>query len=104
VIITPKLPSPAQPPSDPERMVSAVRPANKARDSLDGGESRRDTAPSLSKKASLENVDARLEAIARPHHDNLPLRVNRALSAYADVAEAQDRTQIQTLLGLDEFA
>lgn len=101
--ITPYLPSPNPLVSGSERTVSPVRQANRARDAL-----QQDERPQAARKAmptiDVESVAGRADALARPLDPAVSYRANRALSSYNQVANQDDRSDLQSLLGFDEYA
>jgi hypothetical protein len=102
VNISPALPNPAGLPESRDRQViGAVRPANRARDALDGDA--RQVPPRQVDQVEREKLAAQSASVTR-HQDTGSLHVNRALAAYADVAGDDERSSLRDLLGFDAYA
>lgn len=101
--ITLYLPSPHPLAIGSERTVSPVRPASSARDAL-----QQDERPQHVRQAmptiDVETVAGRADALARPLASEVSYRANRALSSYNQVANQDDRSDLRSLLGFDEYA
>jgi hypothetical protein len=101
--ITPYLPSQYPLVNGSDRTVSPVRPTGRARDALqqdDRPQATRQPMPTV----DVETVAGRADALARPHDPTVSYRANRALSSYTQVAGQDDRSDLQSLLGFDEYA
>jgi len=103
VNITPFLPGPAIPSGDPERTVNPVQPVNRA-GSADEGDGRRRMPRQPGTPVIREELAARADAVARPHDPTVSSRTNRALASYSRVADQSERTNLQNLLGFDDYA
>lgn len=100
--ISPALPNPSGPPEPRDRQaVAAVRPANRARDALDGEASQ--VPPRRIDQVEREQLAAQSANVTR-HRDSGSLHVNRALAAYTDVAGDDERSSLRDLLGFDAYA
>lgn len=102
--ITPTLPGPHQLPADDgRRAVAAVRPALPARDVA------QDEEPSPRPLRRLDPVEeeqaaARAESLGRRQPETGSRRADRAMTAYAEVAEAPERGELHQMLGFDAYA
>lgn len=97
--ITPALPNPYQPPAQQDKTaVSAVRATNRTRDPADDAEARQ-RRPAAVEPAERERLAATLQRQpAGSRH------AQRALAAYAEVAEERQRNDLRELLGFDARA
>jgi hypothetical protein len=103
VNITPTLPGPVPPSREPEQNVNPVRPANRARDVVEGDE-RRQFPGQPQTPAAREELAAKAGAIARPYDPTVSSRINKALASYSRVADQSERSNLQNLLGFDDYA
>ncbi len=102
--ITPALPNPYQPPGQQERtVVGAVQAPNRARNAADEEERQRKQAPAAD-PAGREQMAARAGALVQPHDPALTTKANRAMASYAQVADDNERSGLQDLLGFDAYA
>jgi hypothetical protein len=103
VNITPTLPGPISPSREPEQTVNPVRPVNRTRDAVEGDE-RRQLPGQPPTPAVREALVAKAGAIAKPYDPTMSSRINRALASYSQVADQSERTNLQNLLGFDDYA
>jgi hypothetical protein len=103
VNITPTLPSPSHlPPEQDRRAVSAVQATRRARDAADDAQDRQ--AVRRPTPVDDEEIAARIQSLAPTPMEAGSMRANRALSAYAEVADDSDRSELRRLLGFDAYA
>lgn len=101
--VTPALPSPNQPPAQQQRTaVGAVSAAKRARDATDDPGRRQPVTPSID-PAERERLSARADGLVHRTASGT-LRANRALAAYAEIADQGERSDLRDLLGFDAYA
>jgi len=82
--------------------VAAVRPPNRARDSVD--EPERQTRPlQRIERPERERLASRMENRLEKHPGS-SARTSRALASYAAVADSGERSGLHDLLGFDAYA
>jgi hypothetical protein len=101
--INPALPNPYQPPVDRDKIaVAAVRAPNRARDSVDEPERRKQPLQRID-QPELERLAGRMEHRLE-RHPGSSARASRALASYAEVAHGGELSGLHDLLGFDAYA
>ena len=101
--ITPALINTNPLPADPDRSVAPVRPPERSQDALADAERRHPAGDPLS-PAARERLEAKAHSLVQPLDPRLPKHAQRALSSYASVSEQHERSDVQSMLGFDDYA
>ena len=101
--ITPALINHYPLPADPDRSVGPVRPPSRSRDALADAERRHPAVDPLG-PAERERLEAKAHSLLQPLDPKLPKHAQRALSSYAAVSAQHERSDLQSMLGFDDYA
>ena len=82
--------------------MAAVRAPNRARDSVDEPERRKQALQRID-QPELERLASRMENRLEKHLGS-SARASRALASYAEVADSGERSGLHDLLGFDAYA